>query len=112
VLLLDEPTSSLDLRHQLDVLETARRCAQRGVTVVAILHDLNLATLFAERVIVLERGRIAGDGPPVEVITDAMLECVFGVAGAVGYVQATGLPHVLPHLARSAKRDIAVQSPL
>ncbi|MPZ58210.1 MAG: heme ABC transporter ATP-binding protein [Rhizobiales bacterium] len=104
VLLLDEPTASLDLRHQLDVLEIARRCAARGVTVVAILHDLNLAALFAERVIVLDRGHIAGDGPPSETITDAILEDVFGVAGAVGRA-AAGLPTVLPHAARPAGRD-------
>ncbi len=48
VLLLDEPTASLDLRHQLDVIETAKSCAARGVTVVAILHDLNLAALLAQ----------------------------------------------------------------
>jgi iron complex transport system ATP-binding protein len=103
VLLLDEPTASLDLRHQLDVLATARRCAGRGITVVAILHDLNLAALFAERVIVLDRGRMAGDGPPGDIITDALLEDVFGVAGAVGHATASGLPYVLPHQATSVQ---------
>jgi iron complex transport system ATP-binding protein len=104
LLLLDEPTASLDLRHQLDVLETARRCAARGVTVVAILHDLNLAALFAERVIVLDRGRIAADGTPGETITDAVLESVFGVAGAVARIPAPGLPYVLPHRAANVGR--------
>jgi iron complex transport system ATP-binding protein len=103
VLLLDEPTASLDLRHQLDVLATARRRAERGVTVIAILHDLNLAALFAERVIVLDRGRMAGDGPPSAIITDAILEDVFGVAGAVGHATASGLPYVLPHQATSVQ---------
>ena len=55
VLMLDEPTASLDLRHQLDLLAATRRCAARGVTVIAILHDLNLAALFADRVVVLQR---------------------------------------------------------
>jgi iron complex transport system ATP-binding protein len=100
--LLDEPTASLDLKHQLDVLETARRCAARGITVVAILHDLNLAALFGKRVIVLDRGRIAGDGTPRDTITDAMLSSVFGVTGAVGRATASGLPHVLPHQARTS----------
>ena len=103
VLLLDEPTASLDLRHQLDVLTAARRRAERGVTVVAILHDLNLAALFAERVMVLDRGRLAGDGPPGDIITDAVLEDVFGVAGAVGHATASGLPYVLPHQATSVQ---------
>jgi len=102
ILLLDEPTASLDLKHQLDVLETARRCAARGITVVAILHDLNLAALFGQRVIVLDRGRIAGDGSPRETITDEMLTSIFGVTGAVGHAAASGLPHVLPHQARTS----------
>ena len=76
VLLLDEPTASLDLRHQLDLIAAAKRCAARGVTVIAILHDLNLAALFANRIVVLDGGRIAADGPPGETITDAMLRCV------------------------------------
>ena len=50
LLLLDEPTSSLDLRHQIDLAETARRCARNGTTVIAILHDLNLAVRFADRI--------------------------------------------------------------
>jgi iron complex transport system ATP-binding protein len=103
VLLLDEPTASLDLKHQLDVLGIARRCAARGVTVIAILHDLNLGALFAERMIVLDHGRMAGDGPPAETITDGMLRSVFGVTGAVG-LTASGLPMVLPHEARSTGR--------
>ena len=53
---------------------------------VAILHDLNLAALLADRIVVLDGGRIAGDGPPRETITEAMLHRVFGVAAAVGRV--------------------------
>jgi len=97
VLLLDEPTTSLDLRHQLDVLTATRRCAARGVTVVAILHDLNLAALFAKRIVVLHDGRVAADGPPQATITDALLARVFQVAGAVGCTPAAGTPFVLPH---------------
>jgi iron complex transport system ATP-binding protein len=97
LLLLDEPTASLDLRHQLDLLEATRRRRARGVTVVAVLHDLNLATLFADRIVVLDRGRIVADGTPVDIITDAMLEQVFGVTGAIGRIPSLGLPFVLPH---------------
>jgi iron complex transport system ATP-binding protein len=102
LLLLDEPTASLDLRHQLDLAASVRRCATRGVAVLAVLHDLNLATLFADRIIVLESGRIVADGPPAEVVTDAMLDRVFGVTAAVGRVP-TGLPFVLPHAAQSIR---------
>jgi iron complex transport system ATP-binding protein len=97
VLLLDEPTANLDLRHQLDLIAATRRCTARGITVVAILHDLNLAAVFAKRIVVLDRGRIAGDGPPRETITDAMLEQVFRVGSAIGRVPEAGTPFVLPH---------------
>jgi iron complex transport system ATP-binding protein len=98
VLLLDEPTASLDLRHQLGVVAVARACAERGVAVVAILHDLNLAALLADRMLVLDRGRIDSAGVPADIITDAMLARVFAVADAIGRVPA-GLPFVLPHAA-------------
>ena len=101
VLLLDEPTASLDLRHQLDIAAVAKRCAARGIAVVAILHDLNLATVFAERIVVLDRGRIAADGRPDQTINDAILTTVFRVADAVRRVPAPPVPFVLPHAARS-----------
>jgi iron complex transport system ATP-binding protein len=97
VLLLDEPTSSLDLRHQLDLLEAAARCAARGTTVIAILHDLNLAAHFAERVIMLDRGRVACDGTPQDTITDGSLREVFNVGLAVRGLPPAGMPFVLPH---------------
>jgi energy-coupling factor transporter ATP-binding protein EcfA2 len=63
---------------------------------VVILHDLNLATLFAERVVVLDRGGVARDGPAGETITDDMLAQVFGIAAGVGRLPAPGVPFVLP----------------
>jgi iron complex transport system ATP-binding protein len=104
VLLLDEPTASLDLRHQLDVIAAIRVRAARGVTVVTILHDLNLATLLARRIVVLDSGRIDSDGSPSETITDAMLDHVFGVAEAVDRAPS-GIPFILPHAARKVRRD-------
>lgn len=97
VVLLDEPTESLDLRHQLDLLRLAQGCAARGAAVIAILHDLNLATFFAKRIVMLERGRIAADGPAKDTITDAMLDRVFRVRSAVGRMPPQGTPFVLPH---------------
>jgi iron complex transport system ATP-binding protein len=98
-LLLDEPTASLDLRHQLALTASARRCAARGVAVLAIVHDLNLATQFADRLIVLQHGRLVAEGAPGEVIDDELLESVFGVRGAVGLLPPAGVPFVLPHAA-------------
>ncbi len=103
VLLLDEPTASLDLRHQLDVARVARQCAARGVAVVAILHDLNLAALFADRIVVLDAGRLAASGPPAAVITDETLDRIFGVGDAVRRVPAGNEPFVLPHSAVSKR---------
>jgi iron complex transport system ATP-binding protein len=100
VLLLDEPTSSLDLRYQINLLETARRRAQAGTTVIAILHDLNLAARFADRVAVLHRGRLVARGTPRETITSAMLRDVFEVDTDVGLI-AGPLPHVLPQAMRA-----------
>jgi iron complex transport system ATP-binding protein len=97
VILLDEPTESLDLRHQLDLLRLAQDCAERGAAVIAILHDLNLATFFAKRIVMLEQGRIAADGAAAETITDAMLQRVFGIRSAVGRMPPEGTPFVLPH---------------
>jgi iron complex transport system ATP-binding protein len=72
-LLLDEPTAGLDLAHQLLVVEVAREHAAAGGGVLAVLHDLNLAALAADRIVALDRGRIVADGSPETVITDRLL---------------------------------------
>jgi iron complex transport system ATP-binding protein len=102
LLMLDEPTASLDLRHQLDLLNVSRRCAGRGISVLAVLHDLNLAALFARRIVVLDRGRVVCDGTPAETITDDTLRRVFKVSSAVGRVPAADMPFVLPHAMHAA----------
>lgn len=93
VLLLDEPTSSLDLRHQINLVETAKLRARTGTAVVAVLHDLNLAVRFADRIIVLRKGAIAADGSPRETITDTMIRQVFEVETTIG--SENGQPYVL-----------------
>ena len=83
LLLLDEPTLHLDLAHQVALLSAIRRLRdQRGLTVLAVLHDLNLAAAFAPRVAVLDEGRVVADGPPAEVLTPDLVRRVFGVAVA------------------------------
>ncbi|MFT6670349.1 MAG: iron complex transport system ATP-binding protein [Afipia broomeae] len=93
VLLLDEPTSSLDLRHQINLVETAKRRARTGTAVVAVLHDLNLAVRFADRIIVLHKGTVAADGSPAETITNEMIRDVFDVETSIG--SEDGQPYVL-----------------
>jgi iron complex transport system ATP-binding protein len=78
-LLLDEPVSSLDLPHQIALMEAARSIADAGVAVLAILHDLNLAASYADTIVAMREGRIAGRGRPAEVLDDAMLAEVFGL---------------------------------
>src|SRR5580698_10248031 len=77
ILLLDEPTNSLDPRHQLGMLEILKRRVMQDVLVVAVFHDLNLASVFATRIVVLNHGRIYCEGRPHETITDRMLERAF-----------------------------------
>jgi iron complex transport system ATP-binding protein len=103
IMLLDEPTANLDLRHQLSVLDIAKRRAMRGALVIAIFHDLNLAALFATHVIVLNRGSIHSQGPPEETITDLMLARVFAIETTVRQLPATGGPFVLPQTMTVAK---------
>ncbi|WP_067478948.1 ABC transporter ATP-binding protein [Actinomadura hibisca] len=99
VLLLDEPTAHLDVRHQLEMLALVRDLrAARSLTVVTVLHELDHAARFTERVVALHRGAVHADGPPAEVITPGLLAEVFGVAGRVAMDDVHGTPHcVLDH---------------
>jgi iron complex transport system ATP-binding protein len=96
VLLLDEPTSFLDISHQVEIMHLLRRLHGEGMTVVAVLHDLVLAGRFADRVIAVHEGRIAFDGAPVEAFEPRALERVFGVSMMVLKDPETGLPIPLP----------------
>ena len=78
-LLLDEPTNHLDLSHQQDLLEVLEAEAARGLGVVMVLHDLNLSAR-AERIVLLERGKVVRDGPARDVLTPSVFEPVYGVA--------------------------------
>jgi iron complex transport system ATP-binding protein len=97
VLLLDEPTVHLDPGHQLSTLELVREIGERrGLAVCAVLHDLNLASSFASRIVVLDDGRIARDGPPLDVLRPELLDAVFGVGLEI--VARDGRPGVLPRV--------------
>ena len=80
LLLLDEPTSHLDIRGQLQLLALLRRKAAEGMTVVLALHDLNLAARFCDHVVVLSNGALAAEGTPRAVLTPALLNAVYGVS--------------------------------
>ncbi len=104
VLLLDEPTSFLDVRHQVDVIALLQRLNAGGMTVVAIIHDLALAGRFMQRVIGMRDGRIAFDGPPREVLRPKPLEDVFGIPMTVLEDPESGLPVPLPRYPADASR--------
>ncbi len=94
VLLLDEPTSNLDLRHQLEVMRLLRDvAAAEGISIVAICHDVNVAARFADRMVVLSRGRVVADGTPEEVVTPDMIRAVYGVECEV--IAASGRPYMV-----------------
>lgn len=79
VILADEPTSSLDPRHQLDVMQTLRKAADTGVLVIVVTHDLGLAARFADRVLVMSGGRLVSQGKPAEALSEQVLADVFRV---------------------------------
>jgi len=79
-LLLDEPTAALDLAHQHATLQLAVSLSrEQGVGVLAVLHDANLAALYADRIAIVRRGRLVDQGTPLQVLTEAMFERVFGL---------------------------------
>jgi iron complex transport system ATP-binding protein len=99
-LLLDEPTSALDIAHQLHVLDLLRTATrQRGLTTIAILHDLNAAARFSDRVALMNMGRLAGIGTPADILRPLTLEPTFDVHVAVD-LGSDGHPVVLPLRAR------------
>ncbi|WBQ03993.1 heme ABC transporter ATP-binding protein [Kribbella sp. CA-293567] len=105
LLLLDEPTAALDLHHQEDVLQLARRRAAEGDAVVVVLHDLNLAAGYADQVAVLSHGRLAATGAPAEVLTAELLSEVYQHEVEVWPHPATGEPVILPRRRGREEQD-------
>ncbi|KTR85283.1 ABC transporter ATP-binding protein [Leucobacter chromiiresistens] len=89
IVVLDEPTNHLDIRYQLDVLEMLR---DESITVVAALHDLNLAARFCDRIVVLRDGEVCADGTPEDVVTPALIDDVYGVTAVVEQSPHTQAP--------------------
>ncbi|TSE01425.1 ABC transporter ATP-binding protein [Skermania sp. ID1734] len=97
ILLLDEPTTYLDLAHSVEVLDLIDRLhSELGRTVVMVLHDLNLAVRYSDRLIVMRDGHIVAAGPPAEIITEEMLFAVFGLEAAVIDDPVSDRPLIVP----------------
>lgn len=94
ILLADEPVAALDPYHQLKVMELLAGAARAGLGVVAVLHDLTLASRFCDRLVLLDGGRVKADGAPGEVLTDAEIGSAYGVASLFG--AHDGTRYVLP----------------
>ncbi|MBM4184463.1 MAG: ABC transporter ATP-binding protein [Gemmatimonadetes bacterium] len=95
-LVLDEPTASLDIRHEMEILELARAKADSGITVLLITHGLDSLAQFADRMVLLAGGRIAATGTPAQVLREDVMREVYGWPIAVQVDAATGAPRVTP----------------
>ena len=97
ILLLDEPTTFLDISHQMEVLDLcAELHAERGRTLVAVLHDLNHACRYATHLVAMREGAIVAQGDPREIVDAELVESVFGLSCHVVECPATGAPMVVP----------------
>jgi iron complex transport system ATP-binding protein len=104
ILLLDEPSAFLDLKHQVQVFDLLRRLnRERALTIIAALHDVNLAALFFPRLAMLHDGQIYRDGPPREVLTEETIQEVYGIHVKVQNDPSTQQPQV--YIALSMNQD-------
>jgi len=95
VMLLDEPTSYLDIKHQVNICQLLKKMNKdKAITIVSVFHDINLASYFSDRVMVMKEGRIHGVGPPEEVITKETLDFVYDCPVFVDENPQTGRPRV------------------
>ena len=96
IMLLDEPTTFLDIAHQYELMELFRRFHEEGKTIVAVLHDLNQVARYADHLIVMRQGDVITTGPPEAVISEDLVERVFGLRSLVVPDPVTGTPSVVP----------------
>ncbi|WP_299843510.1 heme ABC transporter ATP-binding protein [uncultured Roseovarius sp.] len=95
-LFLDEPVASLDIGHQLGIMQLARDYAQRGGGVIAVMHDLNLTAMFAHKVAIMKNGEVFARGDPQTVFTDTTLSAVYGCNLRINTKPSKDTPFVLP----------------
>jgi len=95
LLLLDEPTSALDLAHQLELMQVVKQVCRADIAVLIIVHDLNLAARFADRILMLHDGRPIALGTPTDVLKPDLIECVFNVQAQIMEHPVHGCPLVI-----------------
>ena len=114
LLLLDEPTTFLDIAHQLEVLDLCADLHERGRTLVAVLHDLNHACRYATQLIAMRDGEIVAQGAPADIVDAALVESVFGLRCSVVPDPEMGAPMIVPAARRArrpAQSSSRIQSP-
>jgi len=95
IILLDEPISNLDVRHQLEVMDTLRALVDKAViTVLMVVHDLNIAAQYSNRIVIMDKGQIAAVGKPEEVITTETIARIYGVDAEI--ITVNNKPHIIP----------------
>lgn len=97
-LLLDEPTSFLDITHQYQLLGLLARLRNEGRTVVAVLHDINQACRFADHLVAMKDGRVIAEGDPGDIVDAALIKDVFDLPSVIVPDPVTGTPMVVPTL--------------
>lgn len=111
-LFLDEPVASLDIGHQLEVLEVVRDFAAAGGGVIAVMHDLNLTAMMAEQVMVIREGRVLIAAPPQEALTSEVLSEAYQCRLSVSEAPSGSVPFLLPQCAGEDQRVGTGASPL
>ena len=111
IVLLDEPTTYLDISHQLELLELCTQLNAEGRTLVAILHDLNQAARYATHLIAMYQGDIVAQGTPAQVVTTALVEQVFGVRARIVPDPETSSPMIVPLASGALARGALASGP-
>jgi iron complex transport system ATP-binding protein len=106
LLLLDEPTLHLDISHQVETLELVKRLnVEQGLTVIAAMHDLNLASLYFDRLVLLNQGKVLAEGTPAQVLTEDRVRETFSTSVRVEAHPVTGVPHIVVIPGNNSKQD-------
>lgn len=105
ILLLDEPTTFLDISHQIEMLDLLADLNDQGRTIIAVLHDLNHACRYASHLIAMKDGAIASKGKPADIVTSELIETVFDMPSLIIADPITNTPMVVPHSRRHLRSD-------
>lgn len=97
ILLLDEPTSHLDIHHQIEIMDTLRNLnIKYGITILCVLHDLNMACEYSDYIVVMKNGKIENTGTPQEVLNEKLIKKVYGINVSIIKNPSNGKPYIIP----------------